>query len=315
MLGGDEIPAIYCGEELLYPISIGTLTGITLENITWVTDVPSSGGTATEENCSYKVVGHYDSGKSRTVTSKATVTGSLVVPATTAETREAVGTLELTATYEEFTASGTVTAYQEADVFVPTGYLKLNDVSGVTITTNFNPKTYYQNHSNYMRIEVNVNFGTKTSGNYLWNASSGSSWFSFEQGGSKNAYQNLGSSTFQGQGTPAGRWNTSGLTYTDVFTYNNGRWVMQRTGGGANVSGTWSGTLGPTDLKFFTSSHCDFSFYRLKVFGSANSTTPDYDFCPDRAYGNGVYQPCIYEAVNKTHHFPANTGRISFVSF
>jgi len=315
MLGGDEIPAIYCGEELLYPISIGTLTGITLENITWVTDVPSSGGTATEENCSYKVVGHYDSGKSRTVTSKATVTGSLVVPATTAETREAVGTLELTATYEEFTASGTVTAYQEADVFVPTGYLQLNGVSGVTITTNFNPKTYYQNHSNYMRIEVNVNFGTKTSGNYLWNATSGSSWFSFEQGSSKYAYQNLGSSILLGRGSPAGKWNTSGLTYTDVFTYNNGSWMMQRTGGGANVSGTWSGTLGPTDLKFFTSSNCDYSFYRLKVFGSANSTTPDYDFCPDRATGNGVYQPCIYEAVNKTHHFPENSGRISFVSF
>lgn len=113
MLGNDEIPAIYCGEELLYPINLGTLTGITLENITWVTDVPSSGGTATEENCSYKVVGHYDSGKNKTVTNQATVTGSLAVSATTAETREAVGTLELTATYEGFSASGSVTAYQE----------------------------------------------------------------------------------------------------------------------------------------------------------------------------------------------------------
>lgn len=119
MLGNDEIPAIYCGDELLYPISLGTLTGITIENLTWVTDVPYSGGTATKDNCSYKVLAHYDSGKSKTVTSKATVTGSLVVPATTAETREMVGVLQLTATYEGFTAIGSVDAYQKKYSKIP----------------------------------------------------------------------------------------------------------------------------------------------------------------------------------------------------
>lgn len=113
-LGDSEIPAIYCGEELIYPVNLGTLTGITIEDLVWKTDVPASGGTATEENCTYKVVGYYDSDKSRTVTSKATVTGSLAVPATTAETREMVGVLQLTATYEGFTATGSVDVYQAA---------------------------------------------------------------------------------------------------------------------------------------------------------------------------------------------------------
>ena len=113
-LGNSEIPAIYCGEELIYPVNLGTLTGITIEDLVWKTDVPASGGTATEENCTYKVVGHYDSGKNRTVTNDAVVTGSLVVSATTAETREMVGVLQLTATYEGFTATGSVDVYQEA---------------------------------------------------------------------------------------------------------------------------------------------------------------------------------------------------------
>lgn len=112
-LGENEIPAIYCGEELIYPVNLGTLTGITIENLAWVKDVPYSGGTADKDNCSYKVVGHYDSGKNRTVTKDATVTGSISVSASTADTRVDVGQLTLTAAYEGFTASGTVEAYQE----------------------------------------------------------------------------------------------------------------------------------------------------------------------------------------------------------
>ena len=124
-LGGSEIPAIYCGEELIYPVNLGTLTGITIEDLVWKTDVPASGGTATEENCTYRVVGHYDSGKSRTVTKDATVTGSLVVPATTAETREMVGVLQLTATYEGFTATGSVDVYQSSVGPIPSDYQEI----------------------------------------------------------------------------------------------------------------------------------------------------------------------------------------------
>ena len=113
MLGDSEIPAIYCGDLLIYPTDFGTLTGITIEDLVWVTDIPKTGGTATANNCSFKVMAHYDSGKSRNVASRSTVTGSLVVPETTATTREMVGTLTLTAEYEGFTDSDSVDVYQE----------------------------------------------------------------------------------------------------------------------------------------------------------------------------------------------------------
>lgn len=317
MLGNDEIPAIYCGDELLYPINLGTLTGITLVNLTWVTDVPYSGGTADKDNCSYRVVGLYDSGKSRTVTRDATVTGSLVVPAGTGDTREAVGTLELTATYSGFTASGSVTAYQDGPVFEPTGYLHFNNVSGVSITTDFSPNQVYTNGGNYMRIEVNVDFNSdRGSLNYLWNGGNGgNTWFSFEQGPTGyGAYQNLGSSTIRGSGNPIDRWNTCGTTYTDVFTYNNGDWRMQRTPSGPDVTGSWSGTLGTADgvLIFFPFNNTDLSFYRFKVFDSPSATEPVYDFCP---YLDGNNIPCIYESINRTYHYSSNPSKISFIPF
>lgn len=112
-LGENEIPAIYCGEELIYPVNLGTLTGITFENLTWVTDVPSSGGTADYTGCSYKVVAEYDSGKSRTVTSKATITSnSITVQENTGTTRENIGQLTVTATFEGLSTSASVDAYQ-----------------------------------------------------------------------------------------------------------------------------------------------------------------------------------------------------------
>ena len=114
-LGENEIPAIYCGEELIYPVNLGTLTGITIENLAWVEDVPYSGGTVDKDNCSYKVVGHYDSGKNRSITSKATITGSISVSASTATERVDLGLLELTATFEGFTATASTEAYQEAN--------------------------------------------------------------------------------------------------------------------------------------------------------------------------------------------------------
>lgn len=120
MLGDMEIPAIYAGDLLIYPTDFGTVTGITLEDLEWVDDVPYTGGTATADNCSFKVMAHYDSGKSRNVKNKSTVTGSLVVPASTAETREYVGVLTLTASYEGFTASDSVDVYQSAMVTLAT---------------------------------------------------------------------------------------------------------------------------------------------------------------------------------------------------
>lgn len=112
-LGDSEIPAIYCGEELIYPVNLGTLTGITIEDLVWVDDIPYSGGTADYTGCSFKVVAEYDSGKSRTVTSKATVTSnSITVQENTGTTRANIGRITVTATFEGFSASASVDAYQ-----------------------------------------------------------------------------------------------------------------------------------------------------------------------------------------------------------
>lgn len=35
------------------------LTAITFENLTWVTDIPTTGGTATKANCTYTIMAKY----------------------------------------------------------------------------------------------------------------------------------------------------------------------------------------------------------------------------------------------------------------
>lgn len=122
-LGNSEITGIYCGELQLYPMNLGTLTGIAIENLTWVTDIAASGGTATSANCSFSVYAYYDSGKRKRVNNASTITGSLVVPATSAETRELVGTLTLTASYSGFTDTDTVDVYQKAYSTLPTPFM------------------------------------------------------------------------------------------------------------------------------------------------------------------------------------------------
>lgn len=113
MLGNAEIPAIYCGDLQIYPSDFGTLTGITIDNLTWIKDVPYTGGTASSANCSFYVTAYYDSGKTRKVTGKSTITGSMAVPATTIESRQYIGDLTLTASYEGFSDSATIGVYQE----------------------------------------------------------------------------------------------------------------------------------------------------------------------------------------------------------
>ena len=113
-IGDNLCSAIYAGETQIYPMNFGTITGITLQDLVWVTDIDYTGGTATKDNCSYSVIAYYDSGKTRKINSQATVTGSLVVPETTSESRTLVGTLTLTASYEGFTDSDSVDVYQEA---------------------------------------------------------------------------------------------------------------------------------------------------------------------------------------------------------
>ena len=128
-VGTEEIIGIYAGDLQIYPTDFGIVTAISLENLVWVTDVPYSGGTADSGNCSFSVIAYYDNGKSKQVTNSATISGSLIVPETTAETREMVGTLTLTATYSGFTDSGSVDVYQAA--YSPCNPKKMIDYLGV----------------------------------------------------------------------------------------------------------------------------------------------------------------------------------------
>ena len=113
-VGTEEIIGIYAGDLQIYPTDFGIVTAISLENLVWVKDVPYSGGTADSGNCLFDVYAYYDSGKRRKVNKDAVISGSLIVPETTASTREMVGTLTLTATYSGFTATGSVDVYQKA---------------------------------------------------------------------------------------------------------------------------------------------------------------------------------------------------------
>ena len=108
------------------------LTAITFNSITWVTDVPAAGGTATKDNCSFKVYAKYDNGISVDISSDATVTGELVVPSSTSGQRHEVGQLALTASYGGLTATGNVAAYQAAVDF-STEPLTFNILSAGTI--------------------------------------------------------------------------------------------------------------------------------------------------------------------------------------
>ena len=93
------------------------ITAITFSNVSWVNDVPSSGGTATKDNCSYTIYAFYEDGTQVDITDAATVSGSLSVSPSTLNVRHQVGTLTLTATYNGQTCSTTVDVYQGAYYF------------------------------------------------------------------------------------------------------------------------------------------------------------------------------------------------------
>lgn len=117
-VGVLNIRASYYGASILSSVDIyqeaNSITGITFSGLTWVTDIPSSGGTATSENCAYHVYANHEVYILDDITSAASISGSLSVPATTASTRENVGVLTLTASYSGFSTNGSVTVYQAA---------------------------------------------------------------------------------------------------------------------------------------------------------------------------------------------------------
>lgn len=98
-----------------------TITEIVFSGLTWVRDIPASGGTATKDNCSYTVKAKWNDGTIEDITSAATVSGSKVIAASTNTSRHSVGNLTLSASYNGLTTSSPVTVYQEAYIPVITG--------------------------------------------------------------------------------------------------------------------------------------------------------------------------------------------------
>ena len=74
--GPDYIaPWLSLTEETMAINSSKILTAITFGSITWVTDVPATGGTAAKDNCTFKVYANYNNGSSSDISSIVTVTG------------------------------------------------------------------------------------------------------------------------------------------------------------------------------------------------------------------------------------------------
>ena len=152
-----------------------TLTEIYFENLTWVTDIPYTGGTATSANCSFSIIAKYSDNSTEDITNLANVTGSLFVPLSGEGERHSAGTLTLTATYEDKTCYGNAVAYQEAFDFSQEP-LTFNITSDGTIMwiayDSSNTKTikYKLNNSNWKSItsntgssapSIDVNYGDK----------------------------------------------------------------------------------------------------------------------------------------------------------
>lgn len=216
MLGDVEIYGIYAGDLQIYPTDFGTLTGISLEDLTWVTDIPASGGTATSANCSYQVYAEYDSGKRRRITNYATVTGSTVIGDTTAETRELVGTLTLTASYSGFTDSDTVDVYQEryyiGPVSITINQTKFDIGYSAITTTNVEAKICNVQNVDNMNVFGCEGVWHSTKSFYLSNMANGN--YRFYVGGHYN--DGLYSAVTPGQ-VVVGYFSTGG---TSMYTEN-----------------------------------------------------------------------------------------------
>ena len=114
-LENTSVKKMYLNGALIFQnFTFTKVTAITLDNLVWTTNIPASGGTATKDNCTYSVTAYHSDGTTSDVTSEATVTGSQVIPSTNIEEVHSAGILTLTASYSGFTATGSVTIYQEA---------------------------------------------------------------------------------------------------------------------------------------------------------------------------------------------------------
>ena len=112
-LGSNPVSKIYLGSSLIFKQAT-IVTALTLNNLTWVNNIPWNGGTATSANCTYTVTAYYSDGTSADVTSEASIAGSQVIPKSYEEGAHSAGTLTLTATYSGNTAQANVTIMQNS---------------------------------------------------------------------------------------------------------------------------------------------------------------------------------------------------------
>ena len=177
------------------------LTAITIDNLTWVTDIPASGGTANKDNCVYIVTGYFDNSTTADITGLATVTGSLEVSATTQENLHSAGTLTLTASYSGISSTADVTVYQEGTATdYSTQYLTLNVLSSGTIGwvahdditkaisySTDNGNTWTELTSTSQGVTINVEAGDKVlvKGTNATYATSNTAYSAFEGGTAK----------------------------------------------------------------------------------------------------------------------------------
>jgi hypothetical protein len=89
-----------------------TATGITINSLSWTTDISGTGGTGTSANCTYSAVVDYDDETSETNPSSLKVYGSITAGTNQYHNRQVVGDLELSFVDGAITATTSVTAYQ-----------------------------------------------------------------------------------------------------------------------------------------------------------------------------------------------------------
>ena len=272
-VGTDEIYGIYAGDLQIYPTDFGIVTGISLENLVWVTDVPYSGGTADSGNCLFDVYAYYDSGKRRNVTHGATVSGSLIVPETTATTREIVGTLTLTASYSGFTATGSVDIYQKAVTYdFSKDYLTFMVTSGGTIVWR-----KASNSANNLSISYSINNGTWTT---ITASSTAGTAINVVVGdkvrfkGTNRSYSKYGSyyyaCRFAGTATCCVYGNIMSLVYGDNFIGQN---TLQSTGTFSGLFFSYSKMISDEEHKLVlpATTLTDDCYYHL-FYGCSNLT-------------------------------------------
>ena len=273
-VGTEEIIGIYAGDLQIYPTDFGIVTAISLENLVWVTDVPYSGGTADSGNCSFDVYAYYDSGKRKNVTHGATVSGSLIVPETTANTREMVGTLTLTASYSGFTATGSVDAYQKAVTYdFSKDYLTFMVTSGGTIVWR-----KASNSANNLSISYSINNGTWTT---ITASSTAGTAINVVAGdkvrfkGTNSSYSKYGSyyyaCRFAGTATCCVYGNIMSLVYGDNFIGQN---TLQSTGTFSGLFFSYSKMISDEEHKLvLPATTLTDDCYHHMFYGCSNLTT------------------------------------------